>query len=263
MWRKIEDSGLMQMPNTLALFMFLLLNSTHKDKKVGTPSGVIELKRGQYISGRIELASRLKQSEQQIRTSIQRLESLGILTVKSTNRFSVYTIENYGKYQDDQPTDNQQHNQQITSNQPAINQQTTTKQECNNSRMEEFKIKPIAKLALLTSRGIPDQLAKDWLAIRKEKRQHLTETSLAATEREAIKVGKTLEEVIVICCERGWGGFRAEFLNNNSQSAHGGGGFKTKQQIIKENNDKAWEEFLNDDSGVGDEKIIEGDVIRD
>ena len=40
-------------------------------------------------------------------------------------------------------------------------------------------------------------------------------------------------------------------------------GYKTKQQIIRENNDKAWEEFLNDDSGVGDEKIIEGEVIRD
>lgn len=214
MWRKIEDSGLMQMPNTLALFMFLLLNATHKDKKVGTPSGVIELKRGQYISGRIELASRLKQSEQKIRTSVQRLERLGILSIKSTNRFSVYTIENYEKYQDDQPATNQQ----ITSNQPTDNQQITTKQECNNSRMKEFKIKPIAKLALLTSRGIPDQLAKDWLAIRKEKRQPLTETSLAATEREAIKAGKTLEEVIVICCERGWGGFRAEYLNNSQQA---------------------------------------------
>lgn len=215
-WRKIEDSGLLQIPNTLALFMHILMNATHKDKKVGTPSGVIELKRGQYISGRIELASRLKQSEQQIRTSLQRLENLGILTITATNRFSVYNIENYGKYQDEQPANNQQDDHQPTNSQPTDNQQSTTKQELNNSRMEALKEKPIAKLALLTSRGIPEQIAKDWLSIRKEKRQPLTETSLAATERESVRAGMTLEEVITFCCERGWAGFKAEYLTNSA-----------------------------------------------
>lgn len=141
-WRKIEDSGLIQLPNTLALFMHLLLNATHKDRKVGTPTGVIELKRGQYISGRIELAGRLKQTEQQIRTSLKRLEDLEIITIKSTNKFSVYTIENYSKYQDEQLSDNQQSNQQVTNNQPADNQQTTTKQELNNLNIKEEKQKP-------------------------------------------------------------------------------------------------------------------------
>jgi len=49
-WRKIEDSGLLHMPNTLALFMFILMKAMHKDCKVGTSTGVVELKRGQYIS---------------------------------------------------------------------------------------------------------------------------------------------------------------------------------------------------------------------
>jgi hypothetical protein len=129
-WRKIEDSGLMQMPNTLALFMFLLLNATHKDKKVGTTTGIIELKRGQYISGRKELAARLKQTEQQIRTSIDRLVQLQILSVFSTNKYSVYVIENYSKYQDEQESSNQQ----ATNKQPTDNQQTTTKQECKKER---------------------------------------------------------------------------------------------------------------------------------
>jgi hypothetical protein len=141
-WRKIEDSGLIQLPNTLALFMHLLLNATHKDKKLGTPTGVIELKRGQYVSGRIALASRLKQTQQQIRTSLKRLEELQIITIESTNKFSVYTIENYSKYQDDTREDNQQLNQQTTNNQPTDNQQTTTKQELNNLNTKEQDQKP-------------------------------------------------------------------------------------------------------------------------
>jgi hypothetical protein len=104
-WRKIEDSGLIQLPNTLALFMYLLLNATHKDRKMGTPIGVITLKRGQFMSGRIELAARLKQTEQQIRTSLDRLKILEI----------------------------------ITSEQPAGNQQVTTKQECNHLSIKEDK----------------------------------------------------------------------------------------------------------------------------
>lgn len=133
-WRKIEDSGLMQMPNTLALFMFILLNATHKDKKVGTTTGVIDLKRGQYISGRKELAARLKQTEQQIRTSIDRLVQLQILSVLSTNKYSIYVIENYSKYQDDLDINNQQ----ATIKQPADNQQTTTKQECKKERSNTY-----------------------------------------------------------------------------------------------------------------------------
>lgn len=132
-WRKIEDSGLIQLPNTLALFMHILLNATHKDRKIGTPTGVVELKRGQYVSGRIELSLRLKQTQQQIRTSLDRLEKLEIITIKTTNRYSIYTIENYGIYQDTSDASNQQ----ITNKEPTDNQQITTKQELNNLNIKK------------------------------------------------------------------------------------------------------------------------------
>jgi hypothetical protein len=125
-WRKIQDSGLMQMPNTLAVFLHILFSATHQPIKVGTPSGVIELKRGQYISGRQKLAKDLKQSEQQIRTALARLEQLQIISIKSTSKYSIYTIENYDIYQNV--------NQQLTNKQPTNNQQTTTKQEHNTQK---------------------------------------------------------------------------------------------------------------------------------
>lgn len=208
-WRKIEDSGLIQLPNTLALFMHLLLNATHKDRKVGTPTGVIELKRGQYISGRIELAARLKQSEQQIRTSLNRLADLDIITIESTNRFSIYTIENYNKYQDDVEQNNQQDNQQTTSKQPADNQQITTKQELKHLNIKEKDITP---LALLESMGIPKPLAKDYIKVRDKARKATTPTAMNAIKKHAEQNDMTFLEAIQICAEKNWVGFDVSWL---------------------------------------------------
>ena len=135
-WRKIQDSGLMQMPNTLAVFLHILFSATHKDIKVGTPNGAITLKRGQYISGRKKLAEELEQSEQTIRTSLKNLEKLKILTITSTSKYSGYTIENYELYQntDSYPT------KELTNIQPASNQQLTTKQEHNTHKSHKIDL---------------------------------------------------------------------------------------------------------------------------
>jgi hypothetical protein len=137
-WRKIEDSGLIQLPNTLALFMHLLLNATHKDRKVGTTTGVIELKRGQFISGLHKLSSKLEQSDRQIRTSVDRLVKLGIISVQATNKYSIYTIENYGLYQDSDT----QNDKETTNNRHSNDKETTTKQELNNINIKEKNNKP-------------------------------------------------------------------------------------------------------------------------
>ncbi|HYD33015.1 MAG TPA: hypothetical protein VEA39_00470 [Methylophilaceae bacterium] len=205
-WRKIEDSGLIQLPNTLALFMYILLNATHKNRKVGTPTGVIELKRGQFISGRIELAARLKQTEQQIRTSLNRLVELEILTIESTNRFSVYTIENYSKYQDEVEQDNQQNSQQTTNKQPADNQQITTKQELKHLSIEEEK--PMsAKKTFALPEWINKQHWDIWHSKGKRKSASAEQKQLAIEKltrwrEQGLDYAKALEDA----AEGGWQG---------------------------------------------------------
>lgn len=197
-WRKLEDSGLLQMPNTLALFMYLLMKASREDRKVGTNTGMIELKKGQFISGRIKLAEILEQGEQQIRTSLQRLVDMEIITIKSTSKYSIYTIVNYELYQDEQ----EKVTSKITSSQPARqptdNQQITTKQELKKNTY----IAPI-----------PSSLLNDFLEVRKAKRAgKLTETAFRGIESEAKKAGITVEQAIKICCERSWVGFKSDWL---------------------------------------------------
>lgn len=65
-----------------------------------------------------------------------------------------------------------------------------------------------------TPDGVPVSLFKDYLAVRKAKKSPMTATALEGLQREAKKAGKTLEEVIRICCENNWVGFKSEWVKD-------------------------------------------------
>ena len=78
------------------------------------------------------------------------------------------------------------------------------------------KSKTIAPLALLASLGIIDPIASDWITLRKTKKAAITETALKGIQREADKAGISLQDALQVCCERGWAGFKAEWMNGKS-----------------------------------------------
>ena len=83
-----------------------------------------DIKPGQAVIGRKKLAKELGFSEQQVRTALKKLESTGEITLFSTNKFTIVTVENWGFYQGEDFDDNQQ----VTNNQPTSNQQVTNNQ---------------------------------------------------------------------------------------------------------------------------------------
>ena len=89
-----------------------------------------KIERGQLVTGRKALSVQTGLSEQMIRTSLNHLKNTGEITIKSTNKFSLITVVNYEKFQSDadEPTSN------LTSNQPATNQQLTTTEEEKEER---------------------------------------------------------------------------------------------------------------------------------
>ena len=64
--------------------------------------------------------------------------------------------------------------------------------------------------------GLTDLLWNDFLILRRSKKLPVTQTAFDGISREAKKSNKTLAEVIQICCERGWGGFKQEWLLTES-----------------------------------------------
>ncbi len=69
---------------------------------------------------------------------------------------------------------------------------------------------------------VPEDVWSDFIAIRKAKRAPLTATALSGIEREAEKAGMALPDAIRMCCERGWQGFNASWIDRGQGSATGG-----------------------------------------
>ena len=112
--------------NTSRLFFTLLMMANHGETKWRG----IELKSGQLVTGRDQLSQKSGLSPQSVRTSLNKLKSTNEITIKSTNKFSIISITNWGLHQHD----NQQSNQQLTNNQPATNQQLTTSKNVKNEK---------------------------------------------------------------------------------------------------------------------------------
>ena len=102
------------------VFIHILMVATFKPTKyLG-----YDLKPGQAVIGRKKLADELGFTEQQVRTALKKLESTGEISLFSTNKFTIATVENWEFYQSGDDDDNQQ----ITNNQPTNNQQITNNQ---------------------------------------------------------------------------------------------------------------------------------------
>ncbi|EON13422.1 helix-turn-helix domain-containing protein [Pandoraea sp. SD6-2] len=91
----------------------------------------------------------------------------------------------------------------------------------------------------LVDEGIPRQIAKDWMAVRKGKKQTaLTPTAWAAVKREADKAGITVTAAVTHAVEAGWAGFKAKWLANEgaAAAASGTGAGLNKQEQLEQRN---------------------------
>lgn len=77
------------------LFEHLLLTANYEDKRWKG----ITIKRGQKVTSRQHLAEETGLTEQQVRTALAKLKSTQNITSKTTNKYTLITVENYGLYQ--------------------------------------------------------------------------------------------------------------------------------------------------------------------
>lgn len=96
-----------------------------------------------------------------------------------------------------------------------LQHKTTTKDirtECvNDSSVSKLRGSKKADFDCLIKLGIAQQIALDWLKIRKKP---VTESVINFMTREGEKCNLSVVQVITLCAERGWEGFRASYLQN-------------------------------------------------
>lgn len=131
LYKKFVNWEWYQDTNVKSVFIHLLLLASYEDKKW---QGRV-VKRGQVIISSGNLASDLKLTRQQVRTALKKLQSTDEISVESTNKYLVITIEKYSDYQSALQNNNHQ-----TTNK-------TTIEATNKITEESIETKDIQKIS--------------------------------------------------------------------------------------------------------------------
>ncbi len=94
----------------------------------------------------------------------------------------------------------------------------------------------VSKDTLIIPPNVSETVWNDFKILRSKKKAPITETALNRIRGEAEKAGITLEEALIICSQRGWAGFEAEWIINTKKGTTNG---KTKHQRANEALDRA------------------------
>lgn len=141
--RALLDHWIFQEPEALKLWLYLLLKANHSDKSTMFNKSLIDVKRGQVITGRHSLVEKLGITERKVRRYIDTLEIEGMIVQQKTNKYSIISIVKYEQYQDNV--------QQTSSKRPTDVQQTSTSKQYNNENNKEQVDKPALILVPDTS----------------------------------------------------------------------------------------------------------------
>lgn len=98
--RTVLDNGLLRDHKLFIFLAYCQLKTTHKQYQAIIRKMTINLLPGQFIFGRKKASEETGLSEGVIRSCITQLKKSGDLTIKSTSRFSVITVEKLWKMKD-------------------------------------------------------------------------------------------------------------------------------------------------------------------
>lgn len=171
--RKFRDWEWYSEPVVKDVFLHLLITASWEDSRYKGH----EIKAGQTIITVSGLASELGVSTRQVRTAIEKLESTGEITRKTTNRFTVVTVENWSLYQADYDDDDKQ----MTNK-----RQTDGKQMTNGWQTDDKRT-----------------LYKEYKKTRIQENNNSARTRVSHGDGVSKFVKPTLQEVKAYCIERG------------------------------------------------------------
>ena len=120
-----------------------IYRAAHKDMAVefntGGSADVINIKRGQFIFGRFTAAKELKHKPASVWKRIKKLESLNIITLKSSKRYSIITVVNYNLYQSNETSEEQASSMPVASEEQASSTNKNVKNVKNKKKKERAR----------------------------------------------------------------------------------------------------------------------------
>ena len=131
LYRSILDSAVFQDAEILKVWIWLLCNVAFEQHDTICYGKVIHLKPGQIATGRKKIAQCTDLNENKVYRALTALKSLGNIEIKATNKYSIITVVNWDKYQDE--------NGKRTSSEQQTNSKTTTEEQQDNNKRTQHK----------------------------------------------------------------------------------------------------------------------------
>lgn len=133
--RKVLDNPIVTKDNDhLAVWIWLLLNASHREHPAVFNGEKITLKPGQLITGRKKLAEECRISESKANRIISEFKSEQQIEQQTNRHGSLISILRWDEYQKSEQQNGQLMNNQWTTSEQPVN----TKQECKNDIREEY-----------------------------------------------------------------------------------------------------------------------------
>ena len=133
--RKILNHQIFDNPNLLKMWLWCLLKASHTGYKQMIGLEEIEVKEGQFITGRNKGATELGVNPSTWYKHLKVLEQLGMIEIECNNKMTAVTIVNWRLYQGEQQEEYQQKNNEIT-----------TKEQQNNTNKKVKNVKKVKKV---------------------------------------------------------------------------------------------------------------------
>lgn len=140
-WRKMEDSGILQDQGACQFFLWAMFKATHRARKQIIGNQVVHLQPGQFVSGRNAAASELGISQSKFVRTTEKMKMLEFVDTKANNKFTVFTIINWDTYQNENAVTGQQTEQQTDNKRTASEHQTDTNKNAKHRSIKEQKNK--------------------------------------------------------------------------------------------------------------------------
>lgn len=151
--RKFKDWQWYKNTNVKTLFLHLLLKVNYKDNYWKD----VLVKRGQTLTSIEHLANETGLTVQQTRTALSKLKSTREITIETTSKYSLITIEKYDIYQRNNKNVTSTLTSEITNNQQTNNKQVTTNNKDNNIYLFLFN-KYKAKIETINSKDFGSRI---------------------------------------------------------------------------------------------------------
>lgn len=175
-YRKLFDHEIGQNPLIVALWVKLISMASYEEKEMFWDGSTIQTKRGQIITSVEKLAKWLRVSRSTTKRHLIALQTIRQIDIKTTNKYTVITIQNYDKYQVREQQTIQQTNIKSYNRSPQLKNIKNIKKLTNIEREEKIP------LSYLTN--IPENDLKEFI------------TKFKATKSQVIEKGESLLDYV-------------------------------------------------------------------